>query len=407
MKIDMVIFPMHDWIKCEKEGFRTRDAHFIQHFEKSEKVGKILVVDRPTSLPELILKRRSWRVRNGKVIKRPPFSFLAQVSEKIYVLDIFTGQLIRPLVLRRDWWDYIFRRDGIIRRIKDSISFLGLTNIILFLWSPMSTGVICKLGEQLVVFDTLDNWTRHPEMKDRHGLISNGYNTIIKKADVIFANSRETQKFLSNSRVNPVLILNGVDKEFFSVKENIVPEDIKNIPKPIVGYAGKVGKRINVDIIKFISQKLPEVNFVFIGPFLDKKWINKLLRYKNIYFLGDKNYKELPYYLNNFDICIIPHNVGALENEGDPIKLYEYLAAGKPVVTTSIAGVDLFGNYIKICKDGKEFLEGITYYLEKIKSDGSLSDKLKNIIKKEYTWAEKTKIIIDKIFSAIEKAEKG
>ncbi|MEA2016761.1 MAG: glycosyltransferase, partial [Actinomycetota bacterium] len=220
------------------------------------------------------------------------------------------------------------------------------------------------------------------------------------------ANSRETRKFMSNSRVGPVLILNGVDKEFFSVKDKFIPEDIKNIPNPIVGYAGKIGKRINVDIMEFVARKLPELSFVFIGPLLDKKWVKKLIKYKNIFFLGDKNYRELPYYLNSFDICMIPHNAGALENEGDPIKLYEYLAARKPVVTTNIAGVDLFRDYIKICKDGEEFLEGITYYIEKIKSDTGLSDRLKDVIKKEYTWAEKTKIILNEIFHAVEKVEK-
>jgi len=399
----MVIFPMHDWIKCEKEGFRTRDAHFIQHFEKDERVGRILVVDRPTSLPELILKRKFWRVRDGKVIKRTSFSFLTQVSKKIFVLDIFTCQLIKPLVLKRDWWDYIFKRLVIIKRIKDIISFLGLKNITLFLWSPMSTGVIGKLTERLVVFDALDNWTRHPEIKDRRGLIIKGYIIIMKNADVIFANSKETQSFMSSSNIKPILIPNGVDKEFFSVKDKFIPEDIKNIPKPIVGYAGKIGKRINIDIMEFVAQKLPEASFVFVGPFLDKKWVKKLLAHKNIFFLGDKNYEKLPYYLNNFDLCIIPHNVGSLENEGDPIKLYEYLAAGKPVVTTDIAGVDLFENYVKICKSREEFLEGIIYWLERIKLDKSLSYELKSVIKEENEWEQKAKIILDEIFCTIEK----
>ena len=108
---------MHDWIKCEKEGFRTRDAHLIKCFEKNRNVNKILVIDRPLTIPEILLKKKFWRVRNGKVIKKSPSSFLTKVSEKIYVLDIFSYDIIKPLIYKRDWWDYIFKKSSIIVNI--------------------------------------------------------------------------------------------------------------------------------------------------------------------------------------------------------------------------------------------------------------------------------------------------
>jgi len=397
LPIDLIIFPMHDWKKCEKEGFRTRDAHLIQHFEKNKNVRRMLVVNRPTTLPEMILKKRYWKVKSAKIVKRTLFKSLTKVSEKIYVLDIFSWDLIEPLILKRDWWGYIFRKDRVIKKIKETISFLNLNNKILFLWSPLSTGVIGRLGEQIVVFDTLDNWTRHPEVEDKRGYIKNGYTIIKKKADIIFANSKETQRFMENPGTSPIFVPNGVNKEFFELKEKKTPEDLKNIPKPIIGYAGKIAKRIDVNLLSFLALKLPQVSFVLIGQVLDKKWVEKLFKLKNIYFLGDKHYSQFPIYLAGFDLCIIPHNVGALENEGDSIKLYEYLAAGKPVVTTNIAGVHVFRDIITIAHTTEEFLQGIIYWCKRAKEDKSLSKKLKDGISEVHLWSRKAEMMINLI----------
>lgn len=397
MKIDLIVFPMHDWKKCEKEGFRTRDAHLIRHFEKNNNIGKILIVDRPFTLLEMILKRRSLRPKRGEVVKKESFLSLTKVSKKIHVLDIFSAQIFQPLILRRDWWDYIFRKEPIIRSINDASLLLKLENRVLFLFNPLSTGVIGKLGEKLVVFDALDNWIRHLEMKDRRGWIARGYEIIKREACVIFANSENTQKLMENPKTKPILVTNGVDKNFFKVKENIIPEDIKNIPKPIIGYAGKIAKRINVELLKFIASELPNFSFVLIGQFLDKGWIKSLFKYKNIFFLGDKHYSELPYYLNNFDICIIPHNLGSLESGEDPIKLYEYLAAGKPVVATNVINNNLFKYGVSVASCKEFFLKQITYWFKKL-SNGELSrEKIKSNIDPSFYWENKARFIIKKI----------
>ena len=388
---------MHDWIKCEKEGFRTRDAHLIKCFEKNRNVNKILVIDRPLTIPEILLKKKFWRVRNGKVIKKSPSSFLTKVSEKIYVLDIFSYDIIKPLIYKRDWWDYIFKKSSIIVKIGKTIKFLNLNNKILFLWTPMSTGVIGKLDEQMVVFDTLDNWTRHPEIRDKRGWISKGYKTIKERADIIFANSVETQQFMNNLRTDPILVLNGVDKDFFQVENPVLPDDIKNINKPIVGYIGKLARRFDVALISFLAKELPYMNFVILGQILNKDWIKPLYRYKNIYILGDRHYSLMSHYLKNFDICIIPHNIRSQDSGENSIKLYEYLAAGKPVVTTNFGGVEIFKDNIKIAFTKEDFLEGIIDYNVKLTKDRDYFNKLKNLITSELTWGHKANFMINEI----------
>lgn len=406
MKVDLIVLPMHDWRKCEKEGFRTRDAHLIQHLEKSERVRRMLVVDRPMTLPEMILKKRYWRIRSGKRIQRTWFTCLTKVSKKTYVLDIFSWDLLKPLILKRDWWDYTFRTDRVIQKIKKAVSLLNLNNKVLFLWSPLSTGVIGELGERMLVFDTLDNWAKHPEIRDKRGWIKRGYETIKEKADIIFANSKETQKFMENPRISPILIPNGVDKKLFALQEKGIPEDLKNIGTPIIGYAGKIGKRMDIDLLSFLASELPQINFVLIGQFLNKKWVKGLFKFRNIYFLGDKHYSQLPFYLGNFDVCIIPHNTRSLESGEDSIKLYEYLAAGKPVVTTMVLGIDYLKDVITIASTREEFLEGTIYSCKRAKEDKSFSEELRNSISEIHLWSEKAKRMIDLILEGISREKK-
>jgi len=395
-KIDLIILPMHDWKKCEAEGFRTRDAHLMQHFEHNEHIRKILVIDRPISIPEMILMKRRWRVKNGNIVKRMPSACISQISDKTYVLDIFSGNIIKPLMLKQNWWDHIFRQEKILRRITEAADYLKLQSRILFLWSPLSTGVIGCLQEEFFVFDALDNWAEHPGMINSRERIIRGYEVIKKNSNLMFANAESITEFLKNDYSEVIYIPNGVDLSHFDVSDDEqIPNDIKNIPKPLIGYGGKLEKRIDVSLIDYIANKMPQASFVFIGPFLDRKWMKPLFGKPNIYFLGDKHYNIFPKYISALDVCIIPHIVGGFD--ADHIKLYEYLAAGKPVVSTGVVGANIFKDIITIANSREEFWEGIKYYLSVLENDSALSERLRNSIPESCFWKTKADFMIEKI----------
>ena len=397
-KIDLIIFPMHDWKKCEAEGFRTRDAHIMQHFDHNEHIRKILVVDRPISMPEMILMKRRWRVKNGKIIKKTPFTRISQVSNKIFVLDIFSSDIIKPLMLKQNWWAHIFRQEKILRLIAEAANYLELQSRILFLWSPLSTCVIGHLQEEFVVFDALDNWAEHPRMINSRERIIRGYEVIKKHSNLMFANAESITEFLKNDNSEVIYIPNGVDPSHFDVSDDEqIPDDMKKIPRPLIGYGGKLEKRIDVSLIDYIANKMPQASFVFIGPFLDRKWMKPLFGRSNIYFLGDKHYNIFPQYISALDICIIPHIVGGFD--ADHIKLYEYLAAGKPVVSTGVVGSDVFKDIITIANSKEEFLTGIEHWLSVLEKDKGLSERLKNIIPESCFWETKANFMIEKIIT--------
>ncbi|MFH2068551.1 MAG: glycosyltransferase [Candidatus Omnitrophota bacterium] len=424
--MDLVIFPFQDWKKNEIEGFRERDSHLIQHFDRDERVGKIMVVDRPISLPEMALKRRFWRIKNGRVVKKGRFYTLSQVTAKIFVLDTFSGDILRPLVMRRDWWDFVLRHRKILKIIREAEDSLQMKNVVFFCCGPLSTGPVGQLGEKLFVFDANDNWLQHPRIQDKRGFVAGGYQFVKDKADLIFTNSAGLKDFFGDAKTSRVdWIPMGVDPEFFRVSPEDIPEDVKKVRRPIVCYNGRFAKRVNIDLFLYLLETLPQVNFVFIGQFLDKNWARPLFKFPNFHYLGNKHYSIYPKYLAAFDVCILPHYVPpdepdsvlvkeelvAHDNKGrvtrfqDPIKLYEYLAAGKPVVTTPIAGVDVFKEQITIAGTKEEFRDGIFYWLKRTAEEPDLPERLRAAITPEHLWSTKAKKMLDAVEALLR--EKG
>ena len=336
--LDIVAIPFHDWKKSQAEGFRTRDAHLLQEFSQHPSVNKLLIINRPISIAEILILRRPLRVNGGELIQKSRFSWLSQLDEKLFVLDIFVPQFFRPLIKRRKWQPYIFGRRDTSKEILKAIHHLDFDEYVLFLSSPLPVPICSLVEPSVLVLDAVDNLTKAAGFMNMQEEIKGYYEVIRKDAEVIFANSVETTEWLSEGRDPVIHIPNGVNPDFFKIEDASCPDDLRDLPKPIVGYAGKMQELFDVELLSEVADQLPQVTFICIGQILNSKWMKKLWNYPNVYYLGDKHYDDLPNYLDNFDICIIPYNVDR-QHGGDPIKYYEYLAAGKPVVTTDIGGV--------------------------------------------------------------------
>jgi teichuronic acid biosynthesis glycosyltransferase TuaH len=403
---DLLILPMHDWKKCRKEGFRTRDGHFMEHFVRSDRVGKILVVDRPVSVVEGILKGNRGPIEGGKQIWRGRNQWLTEaVPGKCYVLDIAVRDVLRPLWMGRDWWNDIFRRACVHAAIREAAERLGMTRPVLFLWSPLSTGVIEAVPHSLLVFDALDNWLNHPIIRDKRGLIAEGYQTIRAKADLISTNTASIAELLSPAaRCTPRYVPNGVDPERFARKDLPVPADVRSLPRPIIGYSGKITKRHDLELCEKLLAAFCDCSFVFCGPVLEKGWIRGLLRHPNLHYLGDKHYDDLLAYVANFDVAIIPYDVVRHKIEGEAIKLYEYLAAGLPVVTSRFMGVDAFAPHIWIADTHAEFVESVRNCVELVRAGrrDEIVRKTTGALPADAAWATKADLILGEIERRLE-----
>jgi glycosyltransferase involved in cell wall biosynthesis len=142
-----------------------------------------------------------------------------------------------------------------------------------------------------------------------------------------------------------------------------VPPDLARIAGQHVGYVGVIEKRIDVPLLLQLSTQLPCVQFCLIGPY-DRQHVAPLLRQQNCHFFGKRDFSLMPGYIAGFDICLLPHVVDNSTRRMNPLKLYEYLALGKPIVATRVAGVDLFPSLISVADTADQFLEHLRAALQ-------------------------------------------
>lgn len=201
---------------------------------------------------------------------------------------------------------------------------------------------------------------------------------------------------------NHIMACNGVAYEHWQIDENSFEKytDIKKIAdegKPIIGYFGALAKWFNYEMYKTAALRRPQYNFVLIGWLYDDSFIkNGLDKLENIRFLGSKNYSVLNEYCTAFTVCTIPFIINDITLSTSPVKIYEYLAAGKPTVCTAMPECEKVKDVL-IAHSAEEFID----LLDKAVSfsfDGSFKEGLRKTAK-ENTWENRVKDILKLIRS--------
>ncbi len=213
---------------------------------------------------------------------------------------------------------------------------------------------------------------------------------VMKKADLVVANSTYLADYAKRNNPNSFYIGQGCDFTQFLKKELPVPEDLKTIAGPIIGYTGFVSAwRIDIDIIKHIAEKCPDCNIVLVGPVdrLFKK--EELSHLKNVHFLGGKPPGILANYVKYFDICINPQIMNEITRGNYPRKADEYLAMGKPLVATATEGMKMFEPYCFLCNNKEEYAEKIRYIInnQEIINSDAIKQRRKEFAL-SHTWEE-------------------
>jgi glycosyltransferase involved in cell wall biosynthesis len=179
------------------------------------------------------------------------------------------------------------------------------------------------------------------------------YEDAQKRANIIFAVSDSLYQY--NSQYNVHMLPNGCDFEHFNTKVS-APDDMIKRGRPVVGFYGAVATWLDWNMINYCIQQRPDYDFVFVGPGYG---IVLPTNTENSFFLGERDYKDLPGYLHSFDVAIVPFKITNMTLGCDPIKCYEYLASGKPVVSTPIPQIVKMVPAVRIGATKEEFLAQI------------------------------------------------
>lgn len=287
--------------------------------------------------------------------------------------------------------------------VHEIIKWYQISDYLLWYLTPMAVEFTEDLRPRTVVYDSMDELScfkgAHPDMLKNE-------NRLFSMADVVFTGGHNLYEYKKDRHHNIHPIPSSIDQAHFeSGLGGKDPEDQAKIPHPRVGFFGVLDERLDIELLDKVALQMPEVHFVMIGPVV-KIDPAILPGHKNIHYLGQKRYEELPFYLAHWDVAFLPFAKNDSTRFISPTKIPEYLSAGKPVVSTSIRDVVVpYGTMkmVEIADSVNDFSSAI-YRLLQQEDNAGWQMMVKDHLKKnswDLTWSK----MKDIIYKTLEKKE--
>ena len=229
---------------------------------------------------------------------------------------------------------------------------------------------------------------------------------LARQADLIFTTAPRLQSFYKEFNPNTFFFPNVADFDHFKSAldpETHVPDDINALARPIIGFVGAISSyKLDFDLIASLAQRHPKWSFVFIGevgegdPLTDASLLANL---PNVHVLGGRPYASLPGYLKAVDVAILPCIINDYTRSMFPMKFFEYLASGRPVVSTRVPALSAYGHVAALCCDPTEFAKAIKAALAGKAADLSL----RLAAAREHTYDIRTSRMWERIGEALRK----
>jgi glycosyltransferase involved in cell wall biosynthesis len=392
-KYDIVMFNMATMFDFD-HGVVNRNYHVLNRLARDERVNRIIACDFfPIKFKTAIkhyIENILFEVKHAEMIYGDLTSVCYRQSEKIIVYSSV---------------DSIFSWKAAARELRRIEKVLNLQNVIFWSYNPLFIDFIGKLREKLFVFDTVDNWSLHPEYIKlvKPQKILENYRIISDRADLIFTVSENLLDFYHehfNREENIYRVPNGVDFEHYNDKEILNGERaFPRINEPIIGYLGTIEERLDFDLIARLAELNPDKKIALCGPIWKPvaKTLKELqAKYSNIIATGRIHYAEAPRYLNRFAVAIIPHKITGFTESMNPMKIYEYLAAGLPIVST--VSLPEFSSLIKQTTNPVIFNEMLN---ESLAEDSAEKRTPRRLAVKPHSWEARVDFMLGKVFQKL------
>jgi teichuronic acid biosynthesis glycosyltransferase TuaH len=248
------------------------------------------------------------------------------------------------------------------------------------------------------IYDVTDDWTKFSGNRSQIDLITSQDSALCNSCDHVIVCSRQLYedkaKLVDLDRLQ--LIPNGVHIEHYeTVADASLPvhKIAEQWTKPVFGYTGTIhGDRVDVNLIASVAKAYPLATIAMVGPnLLDQSEQQKLDGFSNVVFTGAQPYADLPDIMRAFDVCMVPHLVTPFTESLNPIKLWEYLAAGKPVVSTNVAGFRDFMDMLFVVDNVDEFVLALSTAL----TDDKATPTSRQAIAKQHSWERRLSDVVN------------
>ena len=291
-----------------------------------------------------------------------------QIGENIYQVTLATMQPVnvyRDLVHGKSSMDDLLKSIAVLKRkyaIKQSISIIDHP-----FWWP----VAMQLRNNYTVYDCMDDHSGF----DNNRNIETYEPSLMAEADLVVVSSEKLLSMVTGVAKKVIQVKNGTDFNHF---HDLPDSDVlKDIGKPIIGYYGAIAEWFDVGLIEACARKYKDYQFVLIGNVTNTD-IPRLKTLPNVHLTGEIKYVELPKYVKYFDVCLIPFHLTKLIEATNPVKFYEYLSSGKPVVSVMLPELVPHRDLCYLAQTREEFIENIQRALDEKDQKAARIDLARN-----------------------------
>lgn len=247
-----------------------------------------------------------------------------------------------------------------------------------------------------VIYDCMDEWENFPGIKTP---LLEMETKLVERCDLLVVTAQRLyDKWLPYQRPM-VLARNAADYDFYQqrLKQNNLLDDLSH---PIIGYYGAIADWFDVDLLADVAVRRPNYNFVLLGGVFDTD-VSRLRKLPNVKLLGQQPYETMPQYLYNFDVCVIPFKINPITEATDPVKLYEYLSGGKPVVSVKLPELAPYRDHIYIAGNAADFAGQIDKAISE--DNPNLAEQRKQVAR-QHTWESRYRQIESRLVQASRRA---
>ena len=311
-------------------------------------------------------------------------------SEPVPSLEVFSSGWRHPNFHRPRWLAEASLRSRLSVARRHLVS-RGVKRIALYIWRDEFANALGLVEHDFSCYHIDDEYS----FSEQETSISQREMALLTRVDQVIVHSPALLE--KKGKVNPrtALIPNGVDFPGFSEARS-EPADIAAIPHPRIGYAGVIKKQLDLGLMARLARARPNYSFVLVGPVMNVSGkegeLAELHKLANVHWLGGKPASVLPSYVQHFDVCVQCYEVNAYTRYIYPLKLNEYLATGRPTISSPIDAVKALTNVVTIAHSDAEWLAAIDQGLTSAANTGAAAEA-RRAVARANNWDE----LVDRI----------
>ena len=372
----VVVLWAETWADIVRRGMARPPDRLLQSLLLEPELRSLVVANPP---------RSAFRRAVKLVLRRPEPALPAP--------PLGRSELIQPLALRRrlpadvTTLERIFARyDRVLARAVRSV---GRDAPAVVGFSPLAAGFSDMTWASRQVYYARDDWAVHPLFERYWPAFRHAYRRIREQRLPVVAVSEALLDRLEPTGPAEV-VPNGVDPEEWAVPEPL-PRAFESLPRPLLVYVGTLDDRLDAEALASVQRRLPDASIVLAGPLKRSARLAQVLDRPNVHvtFLPDR--AGVTGLIAHADLCLLPHRRTPLTEAMSPLKLYEYLAAGRPVVATDLSGCRGVHPSVTLAPEGPAFADAVVAALE----HGAMDEEAREAFVRDNAWDRRHQQLMD------------